>query len=618
LKQCLAVTATGTGDVKVLAVFEPAPAHTLTVDPTGEGSVSAEEPPTPISGAISGCEEAAGECSAEYEGGDVVTLVATPEAGWEVEAGSWTNCTEASSTECEATVDVDKTVEVTFVEEAPPGKALTVETEGPGEVTGPGGIACGSACEASFPEGETVTLTATSDAHGHFVEWTGADAGTCTGSSTPTCEVEMSADKTVKAVFAFNQHMLTVAPTGEGVVSGGPISGCSEGGGTCSGLVNEGSTVILTATPETGWKVKTGSWTNCTVVGANQCEATVESDLTVEVAFEESSEVTLAVFKGGNGAGTVISHPAGINCGTEPCEASFEEGETIELEASPASGSVFAGWLGCHPVSGEIAKCHVTLNGPTTEVTAVFLAAGQGVTVTTEPPGVNCANGGIKVVSESGTTYVCNGAPGPDGQPGQGVTVTSEPAGANCAHGGVKIVSSAGTTYVCNGADGTPGQGVTVTSEPAGANCAHGGVKIVSSAGTTYVCNGAPGTAGPQGPSGGKGDTGASGAVGPQGAPGPQGAQGPRGPQGPSGKVTCKTKQTGNKIKVTCTVKSQNKKKNTRQRLHWSLLRGGRVQSHGTTSVPRLQTILNRLRPGRYALQIEGQGKPLTIVVPAT
>ncbi len=44
------------------------------------------------------------------------------------------------------------------------------------------------------------------------------------------------------------------------------------------------------------------------------------------------------------------------------------------------------------------------------------------------------------------------GQPGTNGAPGQSVTVTAETTGANCAHGGVKLQSASGTSYVCHGA----------------------------------------------------------------------------------------------------------------------------------------------------------------------
>lgn len=152
--------------------------------------------------------------------------------------------------------------------------------------------------------------------------------------------------------------------------------------------------------------------------------------------------------------------------------------------------------------------------------------------VTTENPGANCANGGLKVqlgldtnrngsldneevVSEN---YVCHGANGSDGSDGSDGTngtngissitrVTTEDPGANCTSGGLKIeigmddVNTDGslqneevdyTYYVCNGADGNDGSNgsdgtngsdglnslIRTTNESAGANCPNGGIRI--------------------------------------------------------------------------------------------------------------------------------------------
>ncbi len=52
-----------------------------------------------------------------------------------------------------------------------------------------------------------------------------------------------------------------------------------------------------------------------------------------------------------------------------------------------------------------------------------------------------------------------NGSNGANGADGQSVTSVAEPAGANCAAGGYKLTSASGTQYVCNGKDGEGGGG---------------------------------------------------------------------------------------------------------------------------------------------------------------
>ena len=54
----------------------------------------------------------------------------------------------------------------------------------------------------------------------------------------------------------------------------------------------------------------------------------------------------LTVTKEGEGSGTVVSSPAGIECGGT-CSAKFEENTIVTLTASPAAGSAFVSWKKC-------------------------------------------------------------------------------------------------------------------------------------------------------------------------------------------------------------------------------------------------------------------------------
>ncbi|HZQ93789.1 MAG TPA: hypothetical protein VFA67_02190 [Candidatus Sulfotelmatobacter sp.] len=80
------------------------------------------------------------------------------------------------------------------------------------------------------------------------------------------------------------------------------------------------------------------------------------------VTFNLSVDVTGAT------NGSIVSAPAGINCGGT-CSASFPAGSSVSLTATPNSGHTFGTWGGCTSASGT--TCNVTMNGDVT-VTASF------------------------------------------------------------------------------------------------------------------------------------------------------------------------------------------------------------------------------------------------------
>lgn len=109
----------------------------------------------------------------------------------------------------------------------------------------------------------------------------------------------------------------------------------------------------------------------------------------------------LTVSLSGSGSGSVGSSPAGISCGAT-CSHSFDAGTQVTLTATPAAGSVFAGWSGggC----AGTGTCAVTMNADEA-VTATFGVAppvmrtltvgkagsGSG-TVTSSPAGISCGS----------------------------------------------------------------------------------------------------------------------------------------------------------------------------------------------------------------------------------
>ena len=79
--------------------------------------------------------------------------------------------------------------------------ALKVSKKGSGTVVStPGGINCGLVCQAAYPSGSVVTLTAVPARDASFKGWTGE---ACTG--TGPCTVTIGANRAVSATFAKSQ-----------------------------------------------------------------------------------------------------------------------------------------------------------------------------------------------------------------------------------------------------------------------------------------------------------------------------------------------------------------------------------------------------------------------------
>lgn len=102
----------------------------------------------------------------------------------------------------------------------------------------------------------------------------------------------------------------------------------------------------------------------------------------------------LRVEKDGTGDGSVVSDPAGIDCGTT-CSATFDRGSVVTLSASPDAGSYLNHWEGCDTYPGL--GCEVNLGGPRV-VIPVFSQQGTSGQVL------------VSVAGEGIVTYLANGS----------------------------------------------------------------------------------------------------------------------------------------------------------------------------------------------------------------
>ena len=106
---------------------------------------------------------------------------------------------------------------------------------------------------------------------------------------------------------------------------------------------------------------------------------------------------TLTVARNGSGSGSVVSTPLGIACGSD-CSEEYFQGTLVTLFANAATGSEFAGWIGCPLANGN--ECFYAVDADRT-ITATFTSTveftltversgnGAGI-VNSTPAGINC------------------------------------------------------------------------------------------------------------------------------------------------------------------------------------------------------------------------------------
>ncbi|MHB8136020.1 MAG: InlB B-repeat-containing protein, partial [Anaerolineaceae bacterium] len=208
------------------------------------------------------------EPAGPYHLDDVVTLSATPVAGWSFSA--WTgDCSSETSATCELTLDADKSVSAVFSQDEymltitqVTGGTITAEPVGP------------------YYLDDVVTLTATPDSGWSFSAWT----GDCSSETTTTCELTMDADKSVSAVFTQDGYTLTITQVTGGTITAEP-----------DGPYHLDDVVTLTATPDSGWSFS--AWTgDCSSETTATCELTMDANKSVSATFTQNPQVEYKLF----------------------------------------------------------------------------------------------------------------------------------------------------------------------------------------------------------------------------------------------------------------------------------------------------------------------------------
>ncbi|WP_299013462.1 LamG-like jellyroll fold domain-containing protein [uncultured Polaribacter sp.] len=143
--------------------------RTLTIVAT-DGAVTAS--PAPVNGT--------------YDEGSVITLTATPDAGFQFDG--WSGDATGTTNPLSITMDADKTVTAQFSKIQ---RTLTIVATDGAVTASPAPV------NGTYDDGTLVTLTATPDANFAFAEWTGDITGTAAITT-----VTMDADKNITANFS--------------------------------------------------------------------------------------------------------------------------------------------------------------------------------------------------------------------------------------------------------------------------------------------------------------------------------------------------------------------------------------------------------------------------------
>ena len=325
-------------------------------------SVTATFTTTPTRRLIARAQPSAGGTvtgSGSYNHGTDVTVTPTATAGYTFVR--WSGACSGSGA-CEVSMTRTRIVLAVF------GYRLTTAASPSGGGTVSGG--------GDYGVGRTVTVTATANPGYAFSSWSGA----CTG--TGTCQVTMSAARTVTANFVSTYDLTTtVSPAGGGSVS------LSPSGGTYS----DGTDVTVTATPATGYAFS--AWSGaCT--GSGTCTVSMSQARTVTATFVRTYALT-----------TTASPSGGGRFALSPSGGTYNAGTVVGVTVTPLVGYRFDRWSGGCTGTGT---CSVTMSQART-VTANFVRT-YGLVATASPAagGTVTGSGRYDTGTNVTVTYTAN------------------------------------------------------------------------------------------------------------------------------------------------------------------------------------------------------------------
>jgi uncharacterized repeat protein (TIGR02543 family) len=265
----------------------------------------------------------------KYASGTRVTLTAspTPGYGWK----NWSGTGSDTSNPATVTISSDKHVAVTFELRfllSINNQALTGSST---NFTG-GSVSVNPApgSDGRYTKDATTVLTASPASGYRFDRWSGDISD-----KVISVTINMNTNKSISAYF-IKVYTLTTStkPTEGGSVS--PVSG----------TYDEGSSVILAATPATGYRFY--QWSGDVSDRVTPVTIAINADKTITANFIKVYTLTTSVSPAEGGS-------------ISPGSGTYDEGSSVTLNAIPATGYVFDQWGG--DVSGNVTPATITMNG---------------------------------------------------------------------------------------------------------------------------------------------------------------------------------------------------------------------------------------------------------------
>jgi len=315
-----------------------------------------------------------------------VTFTAVPDSGYRVL--NWTGTDSdpgTGGTSNYLTLTTDRTVTVTFEPIPENSRTLIVHVNGGnGKVFPASGL---------WPHGATVPLTAIPDTDYHVKAWTNTDNDSST-ETTNTVTLNDNTTVTVQFEKDIHQYQLTTTVIG----GNGTVS-------PASGTYDEGTRVILTATPEPGYRVKAWTKTDFTpFTGSNTNLVTLTADTDVTVEFELIPTQTYC---------TLTSIVTGGNGSLQPASGAFPTGAVVQLTAVPDINFHVKSWAGTDNDNSTATTNTVTLSANKTVTLTLEVDPGAMYALVVDIPtgfGQVLPSGGSCV---AGTTVTLNATPDP-------------------------------------------------------------------------------------------------------------------------------------------------------------------------------------------------------------